>query len=143
MLFRSHDGTEELFRNLTALEQCHYPDKAYICNYIVLLDYLINSKENVELLVNKRIVVNLLGSNKAVAKMVNRLCLEIVEINSYYRHIIDDLNTYCESPWNRNMASLINVYFRDIWRGTATVVGVLVLLITIFNFLKPFVFKNI
>ena len=107
--FMVHDGTEERFRNLMALEQCHYPDDAYICNYIELLDYLINSKEDVELLVDKRIIVNLLGSNKAVAKIVNKLRLEIVGKNSYYRHIIDDLNMYCESPWKRNMASLINV----------------------------------
>ncbi|XP_065625240.1 UPF0481 protein At3g47200 [Quercus suber] len=137
------DGTEELFRNLMALEQCHYPSKAYICNYIVLLDHLINSKEDVELLVDKKVIVNSLGSNKAVAEMVNKLCLEIVEVYSYYRHIADDLNKLYDSRWNRNMASLINVYFRDIWRGTATVVGVFVLLITVLNFLKSFVFKNI
>ena len=137
------DGTEELFRNLMALEQCHYPSKAYICNYIVLLDYLINSEEDVELLVDKRVIVNSLGSNQAVADMVNILCLEIVEVYSYYRHIADDLNNLYDSRWNQNLASLRNVYFKDIWRGTATVVGVLVLLITIFNFLKPFAFKNI
>ena len=33
--------TEELFRNLMALEQCHYPGDAYICDYIKLLDFLI------------------------------------------------------------------------------------------------------
>ena len=137
------DGTEELFRNLMALEQCHYPSKAYICNYIVLLDYLINSEEDVELLVDKRVIVNSLGSNQAVADMVNKLCLEIVEVDSYYRHIADDLNNLYDSHWNQNLASLRNVYFKNIWRGSATVVGVLVLLITIFNFLKPFVFKNI
>ncbi|KAM3685480.1 hypothetical protein ACJW31_11G120800 [Castanea mollissima] len=136
------DGTEELFRNLMALEQCHYPSEAYICNYIVLLDYLINSKEDVELLVEKRVIVNSLGSNQAVAEMVNKLCLEIVEMYSCYRHIADDLNKHYDSRWNKNMASLRNVYFRDIWRSTATVVGVLVLGITIFNLLRPFVFKN-
>ncbi|KAF3974761.1 hypothetical protein CMV_001909 [Castanea mollissima] len=100
------DGTEELFRNLMALEQCHYPSEAYICNYIVLLDYLINSKEDVELLVEKRVIVNSLGSNQAVAEMVNKLCLEIVEMYSCYRHIADDLNKHYDSRWNKNMASL-------------------------------------
>ena len=33
--------TEELFRNLMPLEQCHYPGDAYICDYIKLLDFLI------------------------------------------------------------------------------------------------------
>ena len=64
--------TEDLFRNLMALEQCHYPDEAYICNYILLLDFLINSKDDVELLVEEGIIVHSLGSNKAVAEMVNK-----------------------------------------------------------------------
>ena len=118
-----------------------YPFEAYICNYILLLDCLINSEEDVELLVDKRIIVNLLGSSEAVARMVNNLCLEIIETKSCYRHIADDLNKLYDSPWNQNI-SLRNVHFWDVWRGTASVVGVLVLVITIFNFPRPFVFKN-
>ncbi|XP_050242232.1 uncharacterized protein LOC126691215 [Quercus robur] len=51
------EGTDGLFRNLMALEQFHYPSESYICNYIVLLDYLVNSAEVVELLVEKKIIV--------------------------------------------------------------------------------------
>jgi len=137
------DGTEDLFRNLMALEQCHYPSEAYICNYILLLYFLINSKEDVELLVDERIFVNSLGSNEAVANMVNKLGHEIVETNSYYHAVAKDLNGHYKNCWNHNMASLKTVYFRNIWRGTATVVGVIVLLITFLNFLRPFVLKNI
>ena len=134
--------TEELFRNLMALEQCHYPGDAYICDYIKLLDFLINSEEDVELLVDKRIIVNLLGSNTEVAKMINRLCREIVGTKSYYSEVTKKLNDYYNNDWFKRMASLRDVYFRDIWRSTATVVGFVVLLITILNFLRPFVFMN-
>ncbi|KAL0007608.1 hypothetical protein SO802_009110 [Lithocarpus litseifolius] len=135
--------TEDLFRNLMALEQCHYPSAAYICNYILLLDFLINNKDDVELLVEEGIIVNSLGSNKAVADMVNKLGHEIVEKNSYYHDVAEDLNKYYRNWWNQNMESLKTVYFRDIWRGTATVVGIIVLVVTIMNFLRPFVFKHI
>lgn len=141
--FEVNDGTEELFRNLMALEQCHYPSKAYICNYILLLDLLINSKEDVELLVEESIIVNSLGSNEAVANMFNKLGQEIVEVRSYYFDVADAVNKHYRSPWNQNMASLRNVYFRDIWRGTATVVGVLVLIMGLLNFLREFAFKII
>ena len=134
--------TEELFRNLMALEQCHYPGDAYICDYIKLLDFLINSEEDVELLVDKRIIVNLLGSNTEVAKMINRLCREIVGTKSYYSKVTKKLNDYYKNDWFKRTASLRNVYFRDIWRSTATVVGFVVLLITILNFVRPFVFSN-
>ena len=56
--FEVHDETGGIFRNLMALEQCHYPFEAYICNYMVLLDFLINTREDVELLVEKGIIVN-------------------------------------------------------------------------------------
>ncbi|KAF3950231.1 hypothetical protein CMV_023981 [Castanea mollissima] len=135
--------TEDLFRNLMALEQCHYPNEAYICNYVLLLDFLINNKDDVELLVEEGIIVNSLGSNKAVADMVNKLGHEIVEKNSYYHEVAEDLNRYYRNWWNQNMASLKTVYFRDIWRGTATVVGIIVLVVTVMNFLRPFVFKHI
>ncbi|XP_030966926.1 UPF0481 protein At3g47200-like [Quercus lobata] len=135
--------TEDLFRNLMALEQCHYPDKAYICNYILLLDFLINSKDDVELLVEEGIIVHSLGSNKAVAEMVNKLGQEIVEEKSYYHDVAEDLNKYYRNWWNKNMESLKTVYFRDIWRGTATVVGIIVLVVTVMNFLRPFVFRHI
>ncbi|XP_050282426.1 putative UPF0481 protein At3g02645 isoform X2 [Quercus robur] len=135
--------TEDLFRNLMALGQCHYPDKAYICNYILLLDFLINSKDDVELLVEEGIIVHSLGSNKAVAEMVNKLGQEIVEEKSYYHDVAEDLNKYYRNWWNKNMESLKTVYFRDIWRGTATVVGIIVLLVTVMNFLRPFVFRHI
>ena len=87
-----------------ALEQCHYPFETYICNYIVLLDFLIDTKEDVELLDQKKIIVNWLGSNKAVAIMVNH-------------EIAKKLNGHYDNCWNHNMASLKTVYFRDIWRG--------------------------
>ncbi|XP_030961700.1 UPF0481 protein At3g47200-like [Quercus lobata] len=135
--------TEDLFRNLMALEQCHYPNEAYICNYVLLLDFLINNKDDVELLVEEGIIVNSLGSNKAVADMVNKLGHEIVEKNSYYHKVAEDLNKYYRNWWNQNMASLKTVYFRDIWRGTATVVGIIVLVVTVMNFLRPFVFRHI
>ena len=135
-------GTEDLFRNLMALEQCHYPLQAYICNYIMLLDFLINTREDAELLVEKKIIVHSLGSYKAVALMVNKLGQEIVENNSCYHDVAEDLNDHYGNRWNKNIASLRTVYFRDVWRGTATFAGIVVLFVTVGNFLRPFVFHK-
>ncbi|XP_050282430.1 UPF0481 protein At3g47200-like isoform X1 [Quercus robur] len=140
--FVINHGTEHIFRNIMALEQCHYPKEAYICNYIVLLDFLINTRDDAELLVDKKIIVHSLGSNKEVAKMVNKLGKEIVEKNSCYLKVAENLNEHYENWWNKNIASLKTVYFRDIWRGTATFVGIIVLLVTIGNFLRPFVYHK-
>nr|XP_023927764.1 UPF0481 protein At3g47200-like [Quercus suber] len=140
--FVINHGTEHIFRNIMALEQCHYPFQAYICNYIVLLDFLINTRDDAELLVDKKIIVHSLGSNKEVAKMVNKLGKEIVEKNSCYYDVSKELDKHHKNWWNKNIASLKTVYFRDIWRGTATFVGIIVLLVTIGNFLRPFVYRK-
>ncbi|KAL0007621.1 hypothetical protein SO802_009123 [Lithocarpus litseifolius] len=76
------DETNCVVRNLMALEPCHYPWEAYVCNYIVLLDHLINTIANVDLLVEKNVLVNWLGNNKAVATLINGLCQQILELNN-------------------------------------------------------------
>ena len=139
--FTVGDVTERVIRNLMAFEQCHYLEEAYICNYIVLLDHLINTAEDVDLLVEKKVLVNWLGSNKAVAILINRLSQQIVEGNrSHYYELSEQLHVHYENCWNKLMASFTSLYFRDFWRGTATVAGILVLFSAFMNFLRPFVF---
>ncbi|XP_040995441.1 uncharacterized protein LOC121241644 [Juglans microcarpa x Juglans regia] len=131
---RIDDKTEGLFRNLMALEQCHYPSETYICDYIVLLDDLITTKADVRLLVDKKIIVNELGSSAAVTKLVNNLGLEIEVSGSHYEELCEKLNKYYESNWNRLVGTLTKVYFSDFFKGTATVVGIIVLGLTLCNF---------
>ncbi|XP_030963874.1 putative UPF0481 protein At3g02645 [Quercus lobata] len=138
--FLVQDKTEGLLRNLMALEQCHYPSEAYICNYICLLDYLINTREDVELLVDKKIIINMLGSNEAIATMVNKLGLEIVETCSCYFGLAQELNKHYDECCNRNMGNLRSSYFSNLWRGTATIIGLIVLGFTLWNFIRPYVY---
>ncbi|KAF3440084.1 hypothetical protein FNV43_RR18362 [Rhamnella rubrinervis] len=125
------DDTECLMRNVMALEQCLYPLETYICNYISFLDQLINTAEDVELLVEKKVVHNLLGSNDAVADLVNKLCDQIVETSFYYTSICEDLNEHCNSFWNTTKATLKSVYFKDLWTGSSSVVAFFVLVFSI------------
>jgi hypothetical protein len=136
------DQTEPLFRNLMALEQCHYPSDTYICNYVLLWDCLITTKKDVCLLVDKKVIVNRRGSSKAVTTLINTLGHQIIESESYYHDLYKQLNEHCDNSWNRLVASLTSVYFRDFWRGTATIAGIFVLGFTFGNFLRPFVMKH-
>nr|XP_023916201.1 uncharacterized protein LOC112027781 [Quercus suber] len=133
------DATEIRFRNLMALEQCHYPSESHICDYIMLLDYLINTREDVELFVENKIIINLLGSNEDVATMVNNLGHEIfVENHSYYGEMAKKLNEHYENCYNHNMGTLTSTYFSNLWRGTLTVVGLVVFGLSIWSTIKPF-----
>ncbi|KAM7490175.1 hypothetical protein LguiA_033096 [Lonicera macranthoides] len=69
-----NDHTETLIRNLMPLELCHYPKDSYIIDYILFMDYLINTPKDVDLLVQNGILANWLGDSKAAARLVNKLC---------------------------------------------------------------------
>ncbi|WCJ22981.1 hypothetical protein M5689_005035 [Euphorbia peplus] len=129
--FEVDDATESIVRNLMALEQCHYPAETYVCSYIRLLDLLIDTAEDVDLLVEKKIIENGLGNGKAVAKLVNKLCDQIVEVESCYFGVAKELNTYYGSCGNHTMATLRSVYFGDLWGGTATVAAIVLLVLTL------------
>ncbi|XP_054780029.1 UPF0481 protein At3g47200-like [Prosopis cineraria] len=130
------DTTECVLRNLIAFEQCHYSDQPYICNYVSLIDSLIHTKDDVELLVEKEVIVHELGSDTEVATLVNSLCKHVVADKTCYRKIIDEMNKQYQNEWYRTMASLRLVYFKDAWRASSTLVGIAVLVFTIFNFCR-------
>ncbi|KAL2319933.1 hypothetical protein Fmac_028902 [Flemingia macrophylla] len=128
--------TECVLRNLIAFEQCHYPEKPYICNYVSLVDSLIHTQHDVEMLVEKEVIVHELGSDKEVATLVNGLCKHVVTNSTYYYKTINELNKHYQNAWNRTMAALWLVYFRDPWRASSTVVGIAVIVFAVFQFLR-------
>ena len=132
------NSTECLFRNLMALEQCHYPREEFICHYVKLLDFLVDVEKDVDLLIENKVIVSRLGDSKAVAELINKLCLEIVEVTSGYDALSQLLNDYYESSWNKNKAYLVSVYFHNVWIGTGTVIGLIILAITVTRFILFF-----
>ncbi|XP_057741657.1 UPF0481 protein At3g47200-like [Arachis stenosperma] len=128
--------TECVLRNLIALEQCHYSDQPFICNYVSLIDSLIHTHEDVELLVDKEAIVHELGSHTELATLVNCLCRNIVVSSNYYGKTIKKLNSHYNNCWMHYMGMLRSVYFRDPWRFSSSIVGFAVFLFAIFNFLR-------
>jgi hypothetical protein len=117
-----------------ALEQCHYPSEAYICSYVWLLDRLIDTEKDVDLLVKKKVIANNLGNNAAVATLINELSYQIVATTSSYDDIARKLNGRYENRWVHLLATLKREYFPNIFRGTATIVGLIVLAFTFLQF---------
>ena len=96
-----------------------------------------------ELFVENEIIINGLGSNEAVATMVNDLGLEIVESHSHYGEMAKKLNEHYMNCYNHNMGTLTSTYFSNLWRGTLTVVGLVVFGFSIWSTIKPFVTHQI
>jgi hypothetical protein len=102
---------------VSPLEIDNYLRNAYICNYVVLLDCPIDTEEDVNLLVKKKVIVNLLGSNTEMANLINKLGEQIVESTSCYHDIAKNLNEHYDYPCNHILASLTRVFPRYLERN--------------------------
>jgi hypothetical protein len=125
-------NNESIFRNLVALEQCHYQFDHYVTDYIRVLDFLIDTDKDVDLLVRKGILVNTLSDSNAVTTLVNKLGQQIcfLEMNSNYCCLCEKLNTFYKVPCHSWKANLIRDYFNTSWRTASTVAAIILLVLT-------------
>lgn len=128
-----HDGTKSLFLNLIAFEQCHLDCSNDITSYVIFMDNLINSPEDVGYLHYRGIIEHWLGSDAEVADLFNRLCQEVVfDINNSYLSLLsEEVNRYYNHRWNTWCASLRHNYFSNPWAIISLVAAVVLLLLTL------------
>ncbi|KAG5051130.1 hypothetical protein JHK87_003328 [Glycine soja] len=127
------DRTETLFRNILALEQCHYILSPNVTQYLFLLNFLINTEKDVNILVDKKIIVNWMGDANAVVKMFNSLCSNVIVsyMSEEYCTLYHDLIKFHENPRNKYKAIFYHEYFNTPWKKASTTAAVLLLLFTL------------
>lgn len=127
------DSTESRVRNIMALEQCDFGSDQYITDFYLILDRLINTTKDVDLLCDKGIIVNCLGDSKAVTSMINNLNRGILRrnMNSDYNRFCKKLNAFYEEPWHRRIATLRRQYFSSPWRSASTIAAFILLVLTL------------
>ncbi|KAI3986942.1 hypothetical protein MKX01_039877 [Papaver californicum] len=128
-----HDGTKSLFLNLIAYEQCQIDCRNDITSYVIFMDNLINSPEDVGYLHYCGIIEHWLGSDAEVADLFNRLCQEVVfDINdSYLSGLSEQVNNYYDSKWSTWRASLKHNYFNNPWAIVSFLAAVILLCLTL------------
>ncbi|GKV45282.1 hypothetical protein SLEP1_g52388 [Rubroshorea leprosula] len=139
------DRTEGLYRNIIACEQfddCLSPK--FLTEYTTVMDCLIDTGKDVELLCHKGIMDHWLGTDEATAKMFNRLGTEVIvdQKNFFYAKLFNDVNRHYYTPWNNRMADLRHNYFNTPWAlfsfFAAASLLILALLQTIFTSISTF-----
>ncbi|KAK0604825.1 hypothetical protein LWI29_019824 [Acer saccharum] len=127
-----HNGTKSLFLNLIAFEQSHLDCSNDITSYVIFMDNLINSTEDVSYLHYRHIIKHWLGSDTEVAELFNCLCQEVAftNNNSYLSRLSKEINQYCGREWNAWCASLRHNYFNSPWAIISFVAAVVLLLLT-------------
>ncbi|XP_022743827.1 UPF0481 protein At3g47200-like [Durio zibethinus] len=141
-ILRVEDNTERILRNFLAHEQFLRSSKStYVGDYVMLMDNLINSGKDVQLLCKQGIVVNCLGDDEVVAQMFNKLGDAIYVHNDfnnfYYADIFDNVDKHCKkrrNKWKGKLkkwkAKLMKDYFNSPWSFISVVTAVVLLLLT-------------
>lgn len=127
--FTVNDSTETFFRNVIAFEQHSYYSK-HITSYVILMDGLINTREDVDLLVKHGIIRNELGESEAVADLFNSLYKEVMTdvTDFYFAKLCGDLNKFSKDRYHKLKASCFDsgqTFKRDYCSSPWTVISVI------------------
>ncbi|XP_010415154.1 PREDICTED: UPF0481 protein At3g47200-like [Camelina sativa] len=130
--FPADDSSEVILRNVIAYEQCHDPRNAFTSEYIDLMNFLVTTVKDVEILTASGAISNDIGRPSLVVEMINKLGQGVLTpIDTIYHDTTKELNIHCNSCRNNSCAILKKVYCSDLWTGTATAVAAVLLLLTI------------
>ncbi|KAM7274581.1 hypothetical protein ACFE04_016447 [Oxalis oulophora] len=132
--FTIDNTTERIYSNLIGFELCLFKNYAYICSYIWFLRMLIQTSDDVAVLVEAGVIINELDSNQAVVDMFNMLCKNVRLEHFHFLNICEELDNYCSSWsgwWNYWKIILNEVYFTNIWTSTGTIAAVVLLFLTL------------
>ncbi|XP_034922099.1 UPF0481 protein At3g47200 [Populus alba] len=130
------DRTESLFRNLVAYEQCSQRQHPYVTDYITLMDCLINTQEDVQILRHSGIIENGLGDDETVCSLFNKLGINVTFSHRRlfyfcYNKVFDGVKEHCNRKRNVWMAKLKRDYFNSPWALLSFLAAVALLLFTL------------
>ena len=126
------DATESTFLNIISFERFHAGAGNQITSYIAFMDNLIDTERDVALLNKCKIILNAIGSDKAVAKLFNSLSKDITfDSDNSLKLVRKKVNDHCKRPLNRWRATLIQTYFRNPWAILSLFAAILLFALTI------------
>ncbi|KAM5564513.1 UPF0481 protein [Rosa sericea] len=130
---RTGDLTEHVLRNLIAFEQCSTSEDYCISDYVSILDELVDTPKDVELLVKYKIIDNDLGGgDHDLSSLINSLSTGLMYDSGkfYYGDLCGELDKFCSSKWHKWMANLRSNYFKTPWTTISFVAAVVLLILT-------------
>ncbi|KAF6138923.1 hypothetical protein GIB67_025652 [Kingdonia uniflora] len=88
------DEDEVLYQNIIALEQCDKDCTRKFTSYILLLNHLIDTEKDVKLLRRKGIMDHYLGSDEAIARVINKVGTGVLIDGFIYNELYTKVNAY-------------------------------------------------
>ena len=127
---RIHQPTETFFRNLISFEQCYPNSNHMITSYVVLLDNLINTGKDVEILCENKILNNWLNPDDA-AEFFNKLYHGTYVDKYFYENLSRRVNIYCQRRLPRWRVVLVRNYLNTPWAIFSTCAAVILLILSL------------
>ena len=124
-----HEKTETLLRNLICLEQCLPNCDGIITSYAILMDNLINTTNDMEILCKNEVIDNWLNIEETT-EFFNQLYNDTVINDFYYGKLTDEVNKYCERRWPRYRRVLQHDYFKHPWSLVSVIVATILHILT-------------
>jgi hypothetical protein len=103
------EGTEILFRNLLAFEECHnWIEDTFIDDYITFISCLVRAPNDVEILARKWNSKNMLNSDKVVSNLLYSHDHDniVVTRNSFLWGVCKALNSHCRTRRHNKLMTL-------------------------------------
>ena len=95
----------------------------------MLLDNLINTAKDVDILCENKIIKNWLNPEDA-DPFFNKLYYNAKVNEIYYQSLCEKVNEYCNRRWPRWRAMLVRNYFNTPWAILSTAAAVILLILT-------------
>ncbi|XP_028788921.1 UPF0481 protein At3g47200-like [Neltuma alba] len=129
---RIKDDTEILLRNLIAYERCHLHDN-YVNDFVFILDRLVETPGDVELLTHCGVIESKLSGTQQVASLMNNLCpgVTMARRRFYFSDLCEEASDYCRVPWHKWRLTLKENYFSNPWAIISVVAAISLLLLTL------------
>ncbi|KAL6192148.1 hypothetical protein ACLB2K_038535 [Fragaria x ananassa] len=126
-------SSETLFRNFIAIEQLYHGYFDEITSYVIFMDDLISSKEDLELLSRKKIIISDWKSNEEGCKFFNSLYKDILvirekkQIRFYYVGLCQATNEKYDKLKRRHLGENTRrqlIWFKNPWNAFYAIVGI-------------------
>ncbi|KAJ6776843.1 hypothetical protein OIU74_000922 [Salix koriyanagi] len=124
------ETTEVVIRNLISYEQCSPQCTDRITSYAVLLDNLINTTKDMDILTRSKIITNWLNPEEAM-QFFNKLYHDACLKTYYYQTLCQDVSKYHGRRWPRWRALLMRNYFGTPWATVSMLAAATLLILTI------------
>ncbi|GMQ11478.1 hypothetical protein CsSME_00054109 [Camellia sinensis var. sinensis] len=134
------DSTDLFFRNLIAFEQCFcFPGfERRFTSYANLMDKLISTVKDVEVLEKAGVIRDFLGSREEAVHLFNKLCKDVGVHPFHFEKSYKQATDYTKRRLPKAIAYLRREYFATPWTTIAFAVGLIAFGITLTNFIRSF-----